>query len=90
MFVRSLQYPGDYSIRSLVYGLAVNISRLQQTSLHPDVRRSQAREEIENTIDNIRHRFGYDSIKRGVMLTAPDLAINPKEEHVIHPLSYTR
>ena len=85
------QYPGDYSIRSLGIQASGLISAdYQQTSLHPDVRRSQAREEIENTIDNIRHRFGYDSIKRGVMLTAPDLAINPKEEHVIHPLSYTR
>jgi len=40
-------------------------------------------------VDKIRERFGYFSVQRALMLTDRGLTgLNPKEDHVIHPLSY--
>ncbi|MBN2849853.1 MAG: DNA polymerase IV, partial [Erysipelotrichaceae bacterium] len=52
----------------------------------------QAREEnlvLEKTIDDIRRRFGAQSIQRLMMLEDTVLSgFNPKQEHVIFPESY--
>lgn len=60
-----------------------------QLSLFPDRIAQQRREDLEDTIDQIRDRFGYFSIQRGIMLTDPILSnINPKGEHIIHPVGF--
>lgn len=62
---------------------------ISQTSFLPDIAAAQKQEELEKTIDNIRMRFGHDEIQRAVMMTDTKLsAVNPKEEHIIHPESY--
>lgn len=44
---------------------------------------------LEQTIDSLRNRFGYHSIQRCAMLLDPQLTgFNPKDDHVIHPVSY--
>lgn len=49
----------------------------------------QRSEQLEETIDHIRHRFGNHSIVRSTVLLDKELAnFDPKTEHVIHPLSY--
>jgi len=49
------------------------------------------KEALEQTIDNLRKRFGYYSIQRCAMLLDPQLTgFNPKDDHVIHPISYFR
>lgn len=46
-------------------------------------------ENLEFTIDNLHKRFGHYSIQRCVMLLDRQLTgFNPKEDHVIHPISY--
>ncbi len=46
------------------------------------------REQLEKTIDNIRRRFGPYSIQRCSMLSDKLLTgFNPKDDHVIHPVS---
>lgn len=46
---------------------------------------------LEQAIDEIRGRFGYFSIQRGLYLADRPLSgFNPKEEHIIHPVSYMR
>lgn len=46
-------------------------------------------EELENTIDSIRDRFGNQSIKRALLIKDRPLgSINPKDDHVIFPISY--
>ncbi|MGL5512639.1 MAG: DNA polymerase IV, partial [Sporomusa sp.] len=46
-------------------------------------------EKLEQTIDRIRTRFGHYSVQRCTMLLDQRLSrFNPKEEHVIHPISY--
>ena len=59
-----------------------------QLSLFPDVAKSQEQERLEEAIDSIRRRFGHFAVQRGVMLTDPALAINPKEDHIIHPIGF--
>lgn len=59
-----------------------------QLSLFPDVAKAQEQERLEEAIDSIRRRFGHFAIQRGVMLTDPALAINPKEDHIIHPIGF--
>ncbi|MHC1693757.1 MAG: DNA polymerase IV [Eubacteriales bacterium] len=60
-----------------------------QTSLMVDEERIMRKEKIERTLDSIRGRFGYFSVQRAMMLTDKRMtSLNPKEEHVIHPVSY--
>lgn len=47
------------------------------------------REDVEKMIDVIRRRFGHYSIQRCAMLTDRKLTgFNPKDNHVIHPVSF--
>ncbi|SMD07365.1 DNA polymerase Y family protein [Sporomusa malonica] len=46
-------------------------------------------EELERTIDNLRKRFGHYSVQRCAMLLDRQLTgFNPKDDHVIHPVSF--
>ncbi|GMB00521.1 DNA polymerase IV [Pelosinus sp. IPA-1] len=46
-------------------------------------------ENLEFTIDNLHKRFGHYSVQRCAMLLDRQLTgFNPKEDHVIHPISY--
>lgn len=60
-----------------------------QMTFLQDIADIQRHEQAERAVDDIRRRFGHFSVKRGVMLTDERLAgLNPKEDHVIHPVSY--
>ena len=60
-----------------------------QLSLLPEVIHAHARERIEETIDQLRGRYGHFCIQRGVMLTDKQLShLNPKGDHTIHPIGY--
>ncbi len=40
-------------------------------------------------MDDIRRRFGHDSVQPAMLLADRPLGgINPKEDHVIHPVGY--
>jgi DNA polymerase-4 len=48
-------------------------------------------EDMERTIDDIRRRFGQYSIQRcAMLLDRPLTGFNPKDDHVIHPISFFR
>lgn len=48
-------------------------------------------ETLECTIDNLRKRFGHYSVQRCAMLLDRQLTgFNPKDDHVIHPVSFFR
>lgn len=60
-----------------------------QLSLLSDIAAIHRHEQAERAIDRIRAKHGHFSVQRGIMLTDPRLAaLNPKEDHVIHPVSY--
>ncbi len=82
-------YPGEYAVRSLgVQAGGLVTDRVWQTSLRPEMNRTQRAEALDNTVEAIRRRFGHASIGRGLGLRDKELVINPKEEHLIHPVSY--
>ena len=43
---------------------------------------------VEKAIDGIRARFGHFAVQRGSLLIDRIGEINPKDDHVIHPVSY--
>ena len=48
-------------------------------------------EALERSIDGLRSRFGHQVIRRGVILSDMAYAeINPKEEHIIHPVGFLK
>lgn len=60
-----------------------------QLSFYPDVVKIQQQEQLEEAVDDIRRRFGYFSIQRGLMLTDTHLsALNPIDDHIIHPIGF--
>lgn len=48
-------------------------------------------EKLDKVVDTLRKRFGNESICRATMLTDQALSgFNPKDDHVIHPVSFFR
>ena len=69
----------------------VTADTLIELSLFEDESRNLAAENLARTIDELRRRFGHDSILRASSLADRKLTgFNPKEEHTIHPVSYFR
>ena len=52
-------------------------------------RRREQQERMDAALDGIRRRFGHNVVQRGVVLADRAFArINPKEDHVIHPVGF--
>lgn len=67
------------------------LDRPQQLNLLEKEEQRMRRETAERTIDGIRNRFGYHSILRGRLLTDRQIGVmNPREEHVSHPIGYRK
>ena len=61
---------------------------IQLTLLEDEQRRARL-ERLEYTVDALRRRFGHNSVQRALLLQDRPLgALNPKEDHVIHPVGY--
>ena len=61
-----------------------------QTSLLSDPVRQERREKIEGCVDQLRKRFGMDSIQRASLLHAGVLGESDPLTHVVHPVAYFR
>ncbi len=60
-----------------------------QLSLLPDVSQLQKQEELEAAMDNLRNKFGHFSVQKGLMLADKELSrLDPKNDHIIHPMSF--
>jgi DNA polymerase-4 len=83
---------GPYAIRSIgVRACDLLMDHNRQMSLLPESMRLQKQEELETAVDSIRRRFGHFSIQRGLMLSDKSLSnLNPKDDHVIHPVAFMR
>nr|WP_122013397.1 DNA polymerase IV [Maliibacterium massiliense] len=85
------QYDWAYPIRSLGVR-ACNLSTAQgnvQLSLFEDAAARARRLLLEQTVDHLRARFGYGCIARATLLRDRPLgSINPKDDHVIYPVSF--
>lgn len=79
-------------LRSMgVRGCKLSLAGEKQLSFLPEEQRTQKIEVLERTVDGLRARFGHGCIRRGLLLTDPFLAgVNPKEDHVIHPVGFLK
>lgn len=60
-----------------------------QLSLYEDDTKRDKWERIDATVDQLRQRYGYHSVRRALMYTDPLLGkINPKDDHTVHPVGY--
>lgn len=67
------------------------LKECEQLSFLPEISRMQRQEELEQTVDSIRRRFGHFTIQRGILLKDKALSnLNPKDDHIIHPESFFR
>ena len=52
-------------------------------------RHREQQERMDKALDDIRRRYGHNIVQRGVVLADSAFArINPKEDHVIHPVGF--
>lgn len=83
----------DFSLPLRTIG--VTVSKLEPDSPFTQMNLFVSEEErhrmkvLEETMDNIRDRFGFEKVKRCAMLLDTSLTdFNPKQDHVIHPVGY--
>lgn len=68
----------------------VNDNYWEQLDLFSDAAYREKCHNADLAIDNIRKRFGFFKVQRGLMYCDTDLShINAKEDHVIHPHNYS-
>lgn len=61
----------------------------EQMDIFMDPKLREKRMKMDVTVDNIRKRFGFYSIQRGLMYRDSILsACNAKEDHIVHPIGY--
>jgi DNA polymerase-4 len=82
----------DKPIRSIgVKACDLVYDEYTQLSLMPEIKKIQERDNLERAIDSVRNRFGHQSIQRGIMLSDTQLSdLDPKNDHIIHPVSFLR
>ncbi|MEA1959967.1 MAG: DNA polymerase IV [Bacillota bacterium] len=59
-----------------------------QLSLFDDEESHIKQEKVEATVDILRRRFGHYAVQRAVLLEDNLGAINPKDDHIIHPVAF--
>lgn len=59
---------------------------IQLDLFRPD--KLEQKEKLAKVIDQLRRRFGHNAVLRAATLLDEGLAINPKDDHVIHPYSF--
>lgn len=67
----------------------VNDNYWEQIDLFMDVHLREKQMRMDEAVDDIRRRFGFYSIQRGLMYQDKILsAVNAKEDHTVHPVAY--
>ncbi len=59
-----------------------------QLSIFGDETARQRLEALDTAVDSIRRRFGHFSIIRASVMADKPLSINPKGDHIIHPVGF--
>lgn len=85
----------NWDMKRPLRSLGVSVSKLEradalmQLSFLPEEALRQKHLMLERAVDGIREKYGHFAIQRAVMLYDPALgAINPEEDHAIHPEPY--
>ena len=61
----------------------------EQLDLFSSVEKREKQMKMDEAVDEIRKRFGFYSVQRGIMFQDKNLsAVNAREDHVVHPRGY--
>lgn len=61
----------------------------EQLDMFTDATMREKQMKVDAAVDDIRRRFGFYSVQRGLMYQDRDLsAVNAKEDHTVHPVAY--
>ena len=61
----------------------------EQLDMFTDAAMREKQMKVDAAVDDIRRRFGFYSVQRGLMYQDRDLsAVNAKEDHTVHPVAY--
>ena len=84
-------YDWHSAVRSMGIAAAnLSCQAVEQLTFFDDPSAHKA-ERLENSLDDIRRRFGNPAVRRGVVLLNDSLAkTDIQAEHIIHPVSYFR
>lgn len=84
------RYPDTLPLRSI----GISVSKLSpdsdpvQISMFDDDDRRFKMEDLEHSVDGLRHRFGHQIVQRGIVyFDRKFMGANPKEINTIHPIS---
>ncbi|MEG1252638.1 MAG: DNA polymerase IV [Erysipelotrichaceae bacterium] len=84
-----------YDFKIPLRSIGISVSRLvkdgdiTQLNLFVDEFKRNEEKQMDKTMDEIRNKYGFNSIKRCVVLLDEELTdFDPKGEHIIHPVSY--
>lgn len=86
----------NYDWETTVRAVGVRVSNWDigqnQMNLFYDTTKHAKQEKLECVVENLRDRWGYDIIKRGVVVVDKDMQnLNPySEAHIIHPISFLK
>jgi len=83
----------DFSVPLRSIGLSVGNLRpdlgRRQLNLFEDDEQVEKARKVDNTMDAIRNKYGFEAVKRCCILQDKELTgFNPKGDHTIHPVSY--
>ena len=84
----------NYRWQKPIRGVGVRVASLHgerypyQLDLFQSEERREKQLAVDRAVDEIRKRFGTESIQRGLMFFGPEITPRKRQEQTIHPHSY--
>ncbi len=89
LFRENYHWPAP--IRSMgVRVSGLSLARPEQLAFFPDERLRLQLTSLDHTIDELRRRYGYGAIKRGLFITDRLGELDAKSDHIIAPISFLK
>lgn len=90
LFKKNYNFSEQSAIRSLgVRAMNLTPEKIPiQLNLFTDEERRIKQENLDKTMDGLRHRFGNNSVRRAITLGDTMSELDPKRDNVIHPVGY--
>ncbi len=90
LFAQNHDFSRDGSIRSLsIKACDLEKQDFEQLSFFQNAELLKKEERLEQAMDTLRVRFGFETVKRGIMMTDSELSdLDAKNDHIIHPVGF--
>lgn len=90
LFAQNHDFSRDGSIRSLsIKACDLEKQDFEQLSFFQNAELLKKEERLEQAMDTLRVRFGFETVKRGIMMKDSELSdLDAKNDHIIHPVGF--